>query len=601
MEFILLIAISLIPAIVAASLPFYSKTEVTKALSLFLMFLCLWQIDIAFLYADEFFSEAFIGTVFRIFRIGPIMIMPLMYYFGYYLVKNNQEVKGYRWFFNRYGFYLFLSFSIVVYLVNFTGFGVSGYTVVPETDIAPQHLIPVYGTLNSTFLINVLMVFINTFFLLNVTVKLNDYYFKVFYTKLAFGAVFVFLNGIFSGFGVLPLYFSSFNSILVAILLFLGFFEMQSNKLNDANTRLYKQSSLLETIMNINPNYLVVLNKDNQMIRLNDSICKLLSIKKEAMLCQDFSLLQKEYGLTTKDETLHRIMRPTGEVHFIQWGFRDLELNDEENYTLFYGVDFTNQKQNEELLLSTEKTKVVGELAASIAHEIRNPLTTVRGFIQLLSERNMNGEHEQIILDEIDRIDEVLKELLLLAKPEAVVSQNYPEDSRIDVMQEIGNVKLLFEPVALEQNKRISITNKLPNSIYTKMQKSHFKQVMINTIKNSLEALSTNGSIKIKIDEFEECVRIRIIDNGKGISRKRMSRIGEPYFTNKEKGTGIGLAICFKLIKDYAGKMTVKSKQGWGTTVTVLLPKSEDQSADKEQKQGGGAPVPALENRYKRR
>ncbi|TFD99902.1 ATP-binding protein [Jeotgalibacillus sp. R-1-5s-1] len=592
MEFILLIAISLIPAIVAASLPFYSKTEVTKALSLFLMFLCLWQIDIAFLYAYEFFSETLIGTVFRLFRIGPIMIMPLMYYFGYYLVKNNPEVKGYKWFFNRTGFYVLLSFSIIVYLVNFTNLGVTGYTVVPETDIAPQHLIPIYGTLNSTFLINILLVFINTFFLLNVTVKLNDHYFKVFYTKLAFGAVFVFLNGIISGFGVLPLYFSSFNSILVAILLFLGFFEMQSNKLNDANTRLSKQSSLLETIMNINPNYLVVLNKDHHMIRLNDSICHLLSIKKEDMLCKDFSKLKQDFALMIEDNSLQRIMRPTGEVHFVQWGFKDLELNDEENYTLFYGVDFTNQKENEELLLSTEKTKVVGELAASIAHEIRNPLTTVRGFIQLLSERNINSEHEHIILDEIDRIDEVLKELLLLAKPEAAISQTNPDDLKIDVMQEISNVKLLFEPVAHEQNKQISIINKLPDHTFTKMQKSHFKQVMINTVKNSLEALSTNGCIKIKIDAFEECVRIRIIDNGKGISRKRMSRIGEPYFTNKEKGTGIGLAICFKLIKDYEGKMTVKSKQGWGTTVTVLLPKSERLAGDQERKHGDGAPVP---------
>ena len=95
---------------------------------------------------------------------------------------------------------------------------------------------------------------------------------------------------------------------------------------------------------------------------------------------------------------------------------------------------------------------------------------------------------------------------------------------------------------------------------------------MIHILKNSMESLSTKGRIKIKIDETNSKIRIRIIDNGQGIPKGRLMRIGEPYYTNKEKGNGLGLTICFKLIQDYAGRMNVKSKIGWGTTVTILLP-----------------------------
>jgi len=280
------------------------------------------------------------------------------------------------------------------------------------------------------------------------------------------------------------------------------------------NTKLTKQSSFLETIMNMNPNYLIVLNKDNKMIKINDSICSLLSINREQMVGKDFSLLQKQSNLIIETKNLQKINNLNGEVHYVQWQFEDLKDHDDEFYTLFFGIDYSKQKQNEQLLLSSEKSKVIGELAASIAHEIRNPLTTVRGFIQLIKERNIDSKYEGIIIDEIDRINEVLKELLLLAKPEANDSEDETQEWNVDVYQKIMNVKLLFEAVANEQNKKIYVTNALKANTHIAFQKSHFKQVIINTVKNSIEALPSRGCIKIKLDEFEGQIRVRIIDNG---------------------------------------------------------------------------------------
>lgn len=234
-----------------------------------------------------------------------------------------------------------------------------------------------------------------------------------------------------------------------------------------------------------------------------------------------------------------------------------------------FGNDVTEQKKNEQLLLSSEKMKVIGEMAAGVAHEIRNPLTTIRGFIQLLRERNPDSTYERILIEEIDRINQVLKELLILGKPEAK-SDELASVEPFDAVDEVKNINLLFNAMATEEGKKIQLTNKLMQKQNIMMDKSHFKQVMINIIKNSLEAIREGGKVKIVLDEHKEYIRIRVMDNGEGISKERLARIGEPYFTSKEKGNGIGLTICFKIMSENKGKMFVKSKERYGTVVTML-------------------------------
>lgn len=497
-------------------------------------------------------------------------MMPVMYILAVVMVNQSPELAGFKKIFKFRGFIFLLIISAIVYLINFTNAGIDGYIFVQDGMYSPEHMMPLYGNLNITFLINTVLVIANTALFAVAASRILNRSLRIFYMQISIGGIFIFLNGVFSAFTPLPLYFSSFNSIIIAILMFLAYVRMQSMMLLQANDHLARQRTLLEKIMDINPNYLAVIDQNNQIIRLNDSICRLLSVSKEELSQQDLSALLAIRELNPEHD---RMLTRSGEIRYIKWSFETIELDSEEVYTLFIGVDFTEQKQNEQLLLDSEKSKVVGELAASIAHEIRNPLTTVRGLIQLSKEKSDDPKLENIILDEIDRIVEVLKELLLLARPEAKNEQESRSEI-INVAEELENIHFLYQSVAIKENKFISIENLLRSNGLLDIQKSHFKQIMINFLKNSLEATGPESKIKIKVDGTGDKIRIRIIDNGKGIPKSRLSRIGEPYYTTKEKGTGIGMAVCFKLIKDHHGDIEVNSKINWGTTITVTFPQA---------------------------
>ncbi|MFT8319713.1 MAG: ATP-binding protein [Bacillus sp. (in: firmicutes)] len=573
MEFILLLMVSVIPLIISFFILFFSRNSLSKALSLFLCMLSFWQIDIAILYADELMNIEWIERIFRFFRMGTIFIMPIMYYFSYHLVRMNKELHNFRFLFNKFLLYILTFYSLIVYIINFTTAGIKYFYLNKGNVLSSDYFLPFYGEMNILFLINIIFVYINTFFLLLITVKLKDQTYKKFYTRLVIVAIIIFINGVMSGFSFIPLFFSIFNSIIAALILFLGFVQMQSLRINDMNGELIRQSELLEAIMNINPNFLLVKNNKDQIVKMNSSFSQLISIPKEDLLGKDFSILTTKINmLHTQTEDAYRYVDSKGQVYYILWGKKKILHSNGEVYQIYFGIDVTEQKRNEQLLLSSEKLKVIGEMAASVAHEIRNPLTTIRGFIQLLKEQKNNSGYESILLEEIDRINDVLKELLILGKPEATQDEKNAS-APVHLLTELKNIKLLFQALAIEQNKEIYLENRGKKVALVQMEKSHFKQVMINFIKNSLEAISTEkGKIKIILDTKQGIHRIRILDNGNGISKERLARIGEPYYTSKEKGTGIGLTICFKLLKENNGEVYVKSKEGWGTCVTMTLP-----------------------------
>ena len=230
--------------------------------------------------------------------------------------------------------------------------------------------------------------------------------------------------------------------------------------------------------------------------------------------------------------------------------------------------DISERKKAEEILLQSEKLSIVGELAAGVAHEIRNPLTTIKGFIQLYKRENNNIEFNDLLLNELDRIETITSEMLTLGKPQAIQLE------RANLRDLIENTIDLLSPEAHMNNVRF-ISSYEKSNIFITCEKNQIKQVFLNILKNAMEAMREGGDIQISLRNGAEgeCI-VSVLDEGCGIPDELLPRLGEPFYTLKEKGTGLGLMICHKIIKQHHGTITYESKLNEGTLIKIILPLS---------------------------
>lgn len=231
--------------------------------------------------------------------------------------------------------------------------------------------------------------------------------------------------------------------------------------------------------------------------------------------------------------------------------------------------DISYQKESEQLLLQSEKLKLAGEIAAGVAHEIRNPMTVISGFVQIMQQdpKHPYPAYTQLIHSELERINLIISEFLVLAKPQAPVIKSFSLRKLID------NLTLLFSS---EFNlKSIIFKDEWdgePDYILSGEENS-LKQVFINLLKNSVEAIDSGGTITLSITSGNSgMVCINISDNGIGMPPESLNRIFEPFYTTKENGTGLGLLISQKIVQDHGGSLKLESAPDRGTAAEVQLP-----------------------------
>ncbi|KAB7709191.1 PAS domain S-box protein [Bacillus aerolatus] len=228
--------------------------------------------------------------------------------------------------------------------------------------------------------------------------------------------------------------------------------------------------------------------------------------------------------------------------------------------------DITDVKKRDTLMSKWENSGVVGQLAAGIAHEVRNPLTAVKGFVQLLAQETGN-KYSEIILSELERIGAILNEFLMLAKPQQEIKMEKRNINKI-----LKEVAAFIKPEAL-LNKVDIIVDPDKSLPFVNCEAKQIKQVIINLIKNAIEAMPAGGKIHIKTHTAHNgYAAIEVKDEGVGISKERLERLGEPFYSNKEKGMGLGLMVSKKIIKNHKGTITFSSEEGRGTTALILLP-----------------------------
>ncbi|WIY63463.1 PAS domain-containing sensor histidine kinase [Bacillus arachidis] len=229
--------------------------------------------------------------------------------------------------------------------------------------------------------------------------------------------------------------------------------------------------------------------------------------------------------------------------------------------------DITERKKTEELLNKSDTLAAIGQLAAGVAHEVRNPLTVIKGFIQLFQiNQEDQDKYFELMLSEIERIEAILHEFLSIAKTDVI-----PIEKK-NLCFILKNVVSLINTKAIMTNIQINLHIESKELIIDCCE-NQLKQVFINILQNSIEAMPDGGEISIYVKKSErEEVIINIVDEGLGIPEERIKRLGEPFYSTKEKGTGIGLMLSYKIIESHQGRISIMSEVGVGTSVTIYLP-----------------------------
>jgi len=223
----------------------------------------------------------------------------------------------------------------------------------------------------------------------------------------------------------------------------------------------------------------------------------------------------------------------------------------------------------------SQRLASIGRLAAGVAHEIRNPLSSIKGFATYFKERYREVPEDQktaeVMIQEVERLNRVIGQLLEFAKPMRIQEKSI---SIQDLIQH--SVKLIQGDV---NKKQIHIDTDISLEIDKMMiDPDRFKQVLLNLYLNAIEAMGAEGTLSVGLgrDEDDGDIQIVVSDTGAGIRAEDLPHVFDPYFTSKSSGTGLGLAIVLKIIESHGGKIRVESQPEEGTTITITLPSSRE-------------------------
>ncbi len=231
--------------------------------------------------------------------------------------------------------------------------------------------------------------------------------------------------------------------------------------------------------------------------------------------------------------------------------------------------DVTETKKLQDEMKKLGELKTISQMAASISHEVRNPLTVVRGFNQLLQNHDLTKEQKQLYiqlsLEELDRAESIIADYLTFAKP------SLEHLKPLDVSKEIDYIVHVLNPYATMNNIFIHVEQE-DDSLHIFGESKELRQSLINIIKNGIESMEPCGTLFIQLKKENDSVIIVIKDTGKGMSTEQIEKLGTPYYSTKDKGTGLGTMVAFSIIKAMQGEIEVESELGKGTSFSISIP-----------------------------
>ncbi|MCM3790542.1 transporter substrate-binding domain-containing protein [Domibacillus indicus] len=288
----------------------------------------------------------------------------------------------------------------------------------------------------------------------------------------------------------------------------------------------------------------------------------------------------------TYEAVKHKKNRPflfTEEIQYKQDGefrfvlYRVIPLYEERDQMSGYLItlaDRSEERMLEKKLATQEKMRALGQLVAGVAHEIRNPLTSVKTFIDLLPRKYENPEFRKELLKHVPealrRMNRIVESLLDYARPK------HPQKISFDVETFIHSAAAIIEPTLKKQGVRLCLEIEPGMQLYS--DPDQIKQVMLNLMLNALDAMEASSekklSVRAEIENGMGC--IHVTDTGIGIEELELPHILEPFYTTKKQGVGLGLALCYQWIQENNGEISIETKRGYGTTFTLILPLAKE-------------------------
>ncbi len=324
---------------------------------------------------------------------------------------------------------------------------------------------------------------------------------------------------------------------------------------------------------------IIILDK-NLKIKYANNFCKIIFEKENLQnlpLSQLFTECRNIERILTAIKKNENLLNFEVECNLSTKKIFKISVNYYKNDVILVIDDITEKREAELRLMHTDKLAALGELAASIIHEIKNPLTSLKGFAELLpsrlNDKQFLNKFASIILEEINRLNNFIENLLKFARP------SVGELKLLNVNKVVEDVVNLLKYEL--KNKDISLELNLKNTPQIKGDYNQLKQVFLNLLINAINAIESNGRIEIRNSiklikeedgKYREYIIYEIEDNGKGIPDNIKEKIFQPFFTTGEKGTGLGLSIAQRIINQHNGFIEFDSRKGEGTTFYIYLP-----------------------------
>lgn len=347
----------------------------------------------------------------------------------------------------------------------------------------------------------------------------------------------------------------------------------RTKELEEIKYRLSESEQRYRSLFQNYPDTIALFDLEGKSLQVNDAMPSLLNTREDIWVTifkENTAMLHFQQAIQGKPQDFEVSIHHENGLLF-DYNVTFVPVLIDEKIVEIFGIfqDFTEKKRTEELARKSEKLEIVSHLAASISHEVRNPLTVAKGFMQLFYEdlkRNSKKQLCDIAIKELDRAAEIINDYLMFAKPAI------EHKEMISIWSELQHAVTIVTPLANMNTVQIQLPLPHDEDGFILGDRQKLQQCLINVLKNGIEAMPNGGKLQVLLHHHHSDLQIDIHDSGKGMTQEQINRLGEPYFTTKEKGTGLGMMVSFSIVKGMKGSINVTSEPQKGTCFSIKFP-----------------------------